>query len=304
MGEHPAYDATMNLNRPELVRALMAAAALVLTVGVIGAFTVDADDTRVSASRETSSTSSTVPAEETTTSGVLEDTTATTTAASTATTSATTGTTASSANVRDPGPAQPPAKGTYVYTFTNSADPSLNGNNERKVEELPPEAGSPRRKTTAKDAAGNTLVQDQRWSNDGVRATASRITSGGSTIDCEWQPPLLEFALPLSIGKSWKADSTCKTMVAGTQVTIRRVADYKVTGKALDKVGDADVATWVIESTGTTTVRSAFYNDDTKEKVTTHYAARRGLVVSEKGDTETASRKISYELTLQSLTPK
>ena len=293
----------MNFNRPELVRALMAAAALVFTVGLIGAFTVDADETQVAASRDSSTTSSTVATEETTTSTLPEGTTATT-GASTATTAGTTRTTAASATVRDPGPAQPPVKGTYVYTFTNSADPSLNGSNERKVEELPPENGSPRRKTTAKDSAGNTLVQDEKWSNDGIRATASHITSSGTTIDCEWQPPLLEFALPLSVGKSWKSDSTCKTMVAGTQVTIHRVTDSKVTGKAVDKVGDTEVATWVIESTGTTTVRSAFYNEDTKEKVTSHYAAPRGLMTSEKGETESASRKATYELTLQSLTPK
>ena len=191
-----------------------------------------------------------------------------------------------------------------MYTFTNTADPALNGNNERKVEELPPEAGSPRRKTTAKDAAGNTLVQDAKWSNDGIRVTASRITGGGGTVECEWQPPLLDFALPLAVGKTWTFDSTCKAMVGGAQVTIRRIGESKVTGKALDKVGDTDVATWVIERTGTTTVRSAFYNEDTKEKVTSHYAAPRGLTTSEKGEAESASRKVSYELTLQSLTPR
>jgi hypothetical protein len=147
-------------------------------------------------------------------------------------------------------------------------------------------------------------VNEEKWSNDGVRATSSRISGQGATIDCNWQPPLLELALPLSVGKTWQYDSTCTATVSGTQITIHRVGTSKVTGKALDKIGDTNVATWVIETTGTTTVRSAFYNEDTKETVTSHYASARGLTTKENGTTETGGRKVTYELTLQSLTPK
>ena len=291
----------MNFNRPELVRALTAAATLVFVVGVIGAFTVESDDTNVAASRDGASSTSSTTVESTSTTGFA---TATTVATGTSTTRPNTTATTVAPNVPDPGPTRPPAPGTYLYTFSNTVDPSLNGNNERKVEEVAPENGVPRRRTTQRDAQGNTLVNDEVWASDAVRVTASHIGSPQGSVDCTWQPPLLALQLPLAIGKTWKTESSCTTTVSGTQVTIRRVGESKVTGKVLDKVGDTSIAVWVIESTGTTTVRSAFYNDDTRETVNAHFASSRGLTTRETGTIEGASRKGSYDLTLQSLTPK
>lgn len=293
----------MSLDRPELVRALMAAAALVLVVGLIGAFTIDPDDETVSATSDTSTTTSTVVSESTTTtvSAAGGNPSETTVAAATSSTARPT----PAANVPDPGPTKPPAAGTYMYVLNNSADPSLNGDTERKVEELPAEGGATRRRQTQKDAQGNTSADDVTWAADAIRVTMSRISSSsGGTIECTWQPPLLMAQLPLSIGKTWKTDSTCTTTVAGSQVTIRRVADTKVTGKALDDVGGEKVAAWVIESTSTTTVRSAFYNEDTKATSNVHFAAPRGLITIETGTIESGPRKGTYELKLKNLAPK
>jgi hypothetical protein len=284
----------------------MAAAALLLVIGIIGAFTVDSGDSKLTAS---SATTTTVAGETTTSDVATTEPAATATTVTGGTTKTTkaggsTATTAASATVGDPGVTKPPAAGTYVYKFTSTADSSSNGDTEAKVEALPDQNGAARRRQTYKDGSGNTLSNDESWGGDAMKVLSSHIVSPQATVDCTWQPPILVFQLPLAVGKSWNFDSTCTTSFSGTQVTIRRNGTAKVTGKANDKVGDVTVATWVIESSGNTSVKSAFFNTETAEKTTRHFASGKGLVTYEKGTATTAGSTAEYERTLKSLSPK
>ncbi|MBA3652784.1 MAG: hypothetical protein H0W70_01170 [Actinobacteria bacterium] len=298
----------MNLERPEFVRALMAAAGLVLVVGLIGAFTVDSGDTRLAADRKTDRSAGETTITTTGDAGATTLTTGAagpTTSAAPPTTKALSATTApGTAAVPTPGAAKAPAPGTYTYKIAGTADPSSNGDRDAKVEALPDQGGAVGRRETYQDGSGNTLANEEAWSADAMRVSSSRIASPQGTVDCTWQPALLAFQFPLDVGKTWKTDSTCTTTVSGTQVTIHRVATSKVTGKSLDKVGDVSVPTWVIESTGTTTVRSAFFNSDVAESAVRHFAADRGLLTYEKATGTTNGRSGDVERTLRNVNPK
>jgi len=294
----------VNLERPAVVRAVMAAAAVLLVLGLIGVFTVDADDnTDLAASDRTTTTGDTGTT--TTLVGIAPLLgRVTTTVAGTATTKPATTSTSSNAPVPDPGPVRAPNPGTYTYNFASQADPSTNGETESKIEVLPPLNGAARRRQTYKDGEGNTLANEETWDNGGLSVTTSHIVSPQATVDCTWKPPLLVLGFPLAIGKTFTTDSTCTTMVQGTQVTLHRQAEGKVTGKFLEKIGGTSVAVWVIESTGTTTVKSAFFNTETTEKITRRFAPGRGLITYEKGDISANGRTSSYDRTLVSLTAK
>jgi hypothetical protein len=290
--------------RPGLVRATMAAALIVFVVALIGAVTVDSDDSSKDLA-SSGSTSTTASADTSTTIDTGTTAPASTTTQAPATTRPLSPTTApGSAQVPDPGPTKPPAAGIYTYAITSSAEPSSNGNTDAKVEVLPSQNGAARRKQTFNDGQGNTLANEETWASDAMRVTTSKIVSQQATVDCTWQPPLLVLQLPLAIGKTWSTDSTCTTMVGGTQVTIKRTGQSKVIGKVVDKIGDQSVGTWIIDYTGNTTVRSAFFNTDTSEKITRHFASAQGLVTYEKGSGTMGGSTTDYERRLQNLTPK
>jgi hypothetical protein len=295
----------VNLERPAVVRGLMAASALVFVIALIGAFTVDANDTKLASGGGTTSTTSTVE----TVPGVTP--TVATTAAPTATTSKATVTTKAAAGppptastaVPDPGATKAPAPGNYDYAVNESGQSPRTMT--EKIEAKPDENGAARRVDTYTDADGNTLTNDERWASDSIKVLSSHIVSPQATIDCTWNPPILEAALPLSVGKTWTSDSTCKTSYQGAQITVHQVSQAKVTGKSLDKVGGTSIATWIIESTDTTDVTSPFGTQHGTETAVRHFAPPKGLLTYEKTTgTTTAGSSITSERTLQNLSPK
>lgn len=296
----------MNLDRPQIVRGLIAATAIVFVVALIGAFTVD-NGGKTKLATDNSATSTTAALETTTTAAP-----SVTTARGTATTAAkkATATTAASAggppptvsaNVPDPGPVKPPAAGKYDYAVTQ------NGQSSTMTETItakPDENGAARRTDTYTDGQGNTFTNEQAWSADGMRWLSSHIASAQGTFDCTWTPPILFYAFPLSVGKTWNIDSTCKTTVQNTPITVHVTGNAKVTGKSLDKVAGTNVATWVIEATQNTDVQTTFGTQHTTATLLGHFAPSRGLDTYEKESGSAYGQTYNSERTLQNLTPK
>jgi hypothetical protein len=273
-----------------------------LVIGVIGALTVDSGGSNVAAISGTSSTTSLGGATSTTAAS-----TDTTSAGGTATTAgrstATTSGSSKNAPVPNPGPTKPPKPGKYTYTVTNSTEASANGDTDATVEALPDSNGSPRRRETYKDPSGNTLSNDETWASDAVRITVSHITGGGNSADCTWKPPMLLLALPLAVGKEFDTDSTCTATFQNVPITIHRVSHSKVTGKILDKVGSVSVPAWIIETTGTTSIKTPFGSNDSTESGTRHFSSDRGLLLYEKASAKSGDTTIAYERTLKSVDP-
>lgn len=287
-------------------RALLGAVAIVLVVGLIGAFTVDSgDDASASvAARGQTTTTDQAAIDESPAIGDVSATTTTVLVKSTTTKPAAPTTTIASKDVADPGPMKPPAVGTYTYKFVYADDPSKNANITQQYEAQPDQNGAVRRKETYPDGQGNKLTNDVSYGADGVRIHASHIVATQATIDCAWSPPILVFLVPLSIGKTWGYESSCTTSASGAQVTVKRKGDDKVTGKALDIVGNTSVRTWVIEEHVVTTVTSAFGPTSRDAVVTRHWSPDYGLITFEKESGTTNGQKYLTERTLQDVKPK
>jgi hypothetical protein len=290
----------VNLERPEVVRALAGVAALMLVVGLIGALTVDSGDaTNVSAGRR--ATTTTAGASPTTVATAPPAATATTKGGATATTPKASGTPSTVAGrVPDPGATKPPRPGTYTYKTSGESSAEVTD----KIEAEPDQGGAARRKDTTTDAQGNTVTSEEAWAADSVKILSTRIVSPYLTIDCTWQPPILVAQLPLAAGTSWSSDSTCTATIQGAQATIRRIDNYKVTGKVMEKVGAVSVPVWVIESTSTTTARHPFFSQDESDHGVLHFSPPHGLVTYQKSEATTGSSTVTSERTLLSVTPK
>ena len=294
----------MDLERPLLVRALGAIASIVFVAAVIGAFTVDDGNggAKVAASdRTTTSTTGDVTSTSLDEGNPASDATSTT-AATVSSVKATT-TTKPSAPVADPGPAKPPAPGTYHYKFANPQDTSKNMDTTEVIESQPDQNGAARRKETYPDGQGNNLSNEVAYAADGVRVFASHIVSAQGTVDCTWNPPILEYAVPLSVNKTWSYDSKCTTTAAGAEVTVERKGDDKVTGKTVDLLGTTSVRTWVIEEHVITTVTSVFFSTKIDAMVTRHWSPDYGLVTFEHESGKNNSQEYVTERTLQSVKP-
>src|SRR5436853_7534392 len=207
-----AYDATVNLERPAIIRALLAAASVMLVIGLIGVFTVDSKDTNLATSTGDTTTSTSATGDVTTapvdTTAVTAQTATTKAGAKgTATTKASAGgpPPTSSANVPDPGPTKPPSPGTYTYRASDNSEYT------DKIEAEPDSNGAAHRKETA-PAFGGSVTNEEVWTASSVTIPSSVIVNPAApnqAINCAWQPPILLLQLPLAANKTWSSDSTC-----------------------------------------------------------------------------------------------
>lgn len=282
----------------------MGTAAIVLAVGLVGAFTVDADDDKPAslAVRDdaTTTTAETVPVDESPVIGV----TTTLLLTNASTTSTRPPATTTTIKIPDPGPTKPPAPGAYGYKFVYATDPSRNADITEQISAQPDQNGVHYRKETYPDGQGNTLTNDVAYAADAVRLTMSHIASAQTSIDCGWTPPIVLFLLPLAVGKTWSYDSKCSATVSGAQATVQKKGDNKVIGKSLDTIGNVAVRTWVIEEHTITSVSHPFFNTTRDAVVTRHWAPDYGLITFEKEVGKTNGQDYTTERTLQNVKPR
>jgi len=205
----------------------------------------------------------------------------------------------------DPGPTRPPALGAYCYSVAiTDASGTRNSEHVAKVEAGQDSQGVTRRVTTRQDEQA-TLKTTEAWAADGVRQERIVISSGGFDIDCDWQPDVLVYAQPLSVGAKWVVDSSCQTTTQGPSgpVSLREQGERRVTGRATTSVGGTQIVVWVIETNGKLTVSSGvsvLRTDDVT--AVSHFEPTRGLEVYDKvttvssgfggGGTTTAERRL------------
>jgi hypothetical protein len=164
-------------------------------------------------------------------------------------------------SVANTGPLPSPKPGRYVY------DESSNTTDED---------GNPQRETSVsfetwrvtKASADEVLTSVQARAADAEDGEATRTTrfrttgtqhlaltnvddyGDDDTSSCDFTPPLVTLTLPLRVGSTWKATSTCKDN-EGISQTFK--VEARVTGEADDVVGGTRVHTFVISSTDSLT---------------------------------------------------
>lgn len=189
----------------------------------------------------------------------------------------------------DPGAPKAPTPGTYVYESTTTGDyASPCSRSNTKIAAGADGAGVVRRQTTSENPGGS-LTSHEAWSADAMRQERLVFTGGFGTFECDWNPDPVVLSFPLAVGKTWSADSSCDTSVQGLPLHIRAQGTGKVTGRTSVVVDGTRVNVWVIESTIKVTTTGA--GNTTQDQVgTSYFEPTRGIEVYSK-DTSTGGQE-------------
>ena len=280
--------------------ALLVIAIVLALVGGVGLVAGAADDNSNDVKSAGATTTSTTEASSDTTAplvtvsvpstGVTTTTakTTATTKATTATTAASTGPCAHSSASTDPGAQKAPANGSYTYavcgsgddadTFKVSAGPDAN----RRILTISTQQGT--QNETRNFAAG---VVREKFVTSG----------GGATVNCDWNPDIVQYPAQLAVGTKWKVDSSCEDK--NLNVKIHVTGSGEVTERVSMVIGGTAVTAWSVASDVTIAV-TGFVNQTVHSVGTTFYEPTRGLEVYDKSTVNGQT----VEKVLKSLSPK
>ncbi|HUQ40340.1 MAG TPA: hypothetical protein VM030_09305 [Acidimicrobiales bacterium] len=305
---------------PVLPRVLAALSALLLLVGVIGAATIDESDDAQTVATADLTTTTTVAGDGGQGLGAPVDSPSSVPAATQPSAGAPvttvpprqagTTTTKPAAATGDPGQPVSPKLGTYRYRTTSGDETK---ETTVKIAKDPEQAAGEDRFVVRVGEGGREQSVYTARRSDGiyVRKMTFPSPSGGS-VDCDWEPDLLEMKFPLKAGAAWRAESTCNTTFNGEKATFHMVENTKVVGPQRAKIGGQEIDVWGMESTSTMTVDTTYQGRpfhlvyDTKG--TSQYSARHGVNV--KSDTQNTisgfggEQKSQTQRELLSLTPQ
>lgn len=304
---------------PVLPRVLAALAALLFIAGVTGAATVEGgSDGQTVTTADGAATTTTSAGGGL---GAPVDATATTTAVpgqaaagggttTTAKVVAPTTTAKPQAAAGDPGQPVSPKLGTYRYKTTSDGEQKETTVKIAKDTEQVP--GEDRFVIKIGEDGNEQVVYTARRS-DGiyVRKMTFPAPTGGS-IDCDWDPDLLDMKFPLKAGAQWNAESSCTTTFNGEKATFHMVSSSRVAGAQRTRIGGQDIDVWGLEATSTLTVDTSYQGRPIHivydSKGTEQYSARNGVTVrSDTQNTVTGfggEQKSTVQRELQSLTPQ
>lgn len=300
--------------KPRLILlALSVALALIGTIGAATGAADNSDDLETAAVSTTTTTSD----DGTTTTSTSTVATSTTVKGNTSTTKAGPGATTTTAvqakecegvaSTATPGAQAVPALGTFTYVVCGSnGEDTLN----RTITAGADSGGVIRRKIDTNSPLGRTVATDSFGPN-GVIQESTQIISNGSTIDCNWNPDITEYAAGLSVGKEWTADSSCEASSQGQKVIVAIKGTRKVTGIVKYVIEGQAINAWQITDHRVITVRPAASPNPlitvTSDGVE-YYDPTRGLTLYEKATGEAkgfmSQPKTTVEIRLKSLTPK
>ncbi len=101
------------------------------------------------------------------------------------------------------------------------------------------------------------------WRSDSI--TVPKTTIGGA--ECNWEPDLLQAALPIRKGGSWTTDTSCTASYQGQQARTEFHQDSRVTGTEQIQIAGATLDAFVIERTSV--VNTTFGVNTYKQEKTT-----------------------------------
>ncbi|HUR49964.1 MAG TPA: hypothetical protein VMY88_10635 [Acidimicrobiales bacterium] len=239
------------LSRPVAFRAIAAATAVLLALGLIGVVTVnDSVDTLDATGSTTTTTASGPGATLAPVPGapVQPGSPAPTAPGAPAATQPGPTTTAAPPATDKPAEATPTRPGLYRYKNT------VDGKESRSELRVTQEAGGPageQRLLHRKTSDGNTTEASIAWRANGV-FERSRTFPGGegeAGAPCDWEPDVLLAPRPLRLESTWSWDSRCSSQVQGQQADFHFTGQARVTEAVRASVGGRAVTAWRIQST-------------------------------------------------------
>jgi len=294
--------------------ALLVIAIVLALIGVGGLAAGAADDdgaddtttatpTSTTTTEGSSDTSSLVTVTTPTTGGgvttTTRRTTATTRAPATATTQAA-GACVVSAGSGNPGAVQAPPLGTFTYASCNSSE-----NVDVVVTAGASSGGVTRRKITTKSQVGDIATNNAYGPSGAVQETAT-IAAFGFTLQCDWNPDIVEYPATLAVGTSWSIDSECNL---GNGAKMKATGTRKITGVGSLVIGGTAVSGWTIESTEKLVVTAPNRSPSNFNATGTYlFDPTRGVRLHEKivedASGAVTQPKTTIERRLTNLTPK
>lgn len=239
------------LSRPVAFRAVAAATAVLLGLGLIGAATVDDEADTLDATGSTTTvvgdsvaTLPTVPGASVPPGGTPP----TEPGPMTAPTQSSPATTAAQPASERPGELAPTRPGLYRYKTT------ANGKESRSELRVSEEAGGSdgeQRQLHRKSSEGNTTESSVGWRPNGVFERSRTVpgADGQSSAPCDWEPDVLLAVRPLRADSAWSWDSRCKTRVQGQEADLHFTGQARVTEAVRATVGGRQVSAWRIQTT-------------------------------------------------------
>lgn len=204
----------------------------------------------------------------------------------------------------------PPKAGSYPYRLkTTNAEGTQERDTSAVVTDVSRNGPEVRQRLKIETEQG-VLDNDLSWGPERVLVLRTVIEAGGQKIDCDWNPDMVQAALPMASGSTWQSDSSCSTTAFGQPMTVRNVNSSRIVRSERVQVGAEALHAWVVESTTRTEIKSQAINQVVDGKTTTWFAPAIGMIVKQSGSSTSsgapgqAPQQRSSELVLLSTTPR
>lgn len=198
----------------------------------------------------------------------------------------------------DPGPTVPPRAGTYRYRYRQAGQESTS---LTRVEDGGRDEAETRQRVSRK-GGGFDATSDLSWRADGVYVLNTVFALAGGSRQCDWDPDVLRSRLPLAVGTSWEARSSCTFEGIGpTPLVLTYRSTGRVAGVQRVRVAGEVLDVWAVEET-----ESFDFGGRTVDNTTTTLASpRHGLIVKSSTRTrDSGAGESSYDLDLINLVPE
>ena len=184
-----------------------------------------------------------------------------------------------------------PHTGTYSYSDQTSgtgASPSSGSATVAVADGAQPNSTSYRQYFTLTNSQGS-VTDNVIWSSSSRTIQSTVFGTGSSAFECDWSPPDLDLQLALSVGESWKTQSSCNISAGAGSGSISSNVTNNVTGTATSTVSGQAVAVYVISVSGTITISSTVGNSVINVTATEWFSPKYGLYVKETQETKSSS---------------
>lgn len=208
----------------------------------------------------------------------------------------------------DPGATVPPKPGKYRFKATSgSAQGSESEETTTTIESQGGSGGEVRQLEKTQGGPTGNMDNTVVWRKDGK--FIEKTTTDGE--DCDYNPDILQYKLPLAKDSSWDTDSSCTGSFPGPggqkqQVTVRVTGSARVLGLERVQVVGQQVDTWIIDSNSNVTV-----SDATGQQVFTfsgnsreNFSPKHGITVLTNGSFTGFGSSGSYRAEILNLEPE
>ena len=181
----------------------------------------------------------------------------------------------------DSGEAFRPAPGAYTYEGESGGEAATLTTRVQQVAEEP--AGFRMRQET-RDADNIGQVLEVLWTAERVSVERQHNVNGTEESGrCDWRPDVVQYVLPLGVGRRWEVSSTCHSTDPTRPGSVSQRSAARVTDRRTVTIAGVATTVFVIERESTNTVGAGGVSVVQRRTSTELWSPRYGLTVEETG---------------------